>query len=121
MGQGDVEEKIAEICRREGRELPRAIAEAPSLLSGLELYLLAYKELATCRPVSFCGVAPVPWTATREYAREHDLDAEQTELLNFFVGRIDEALRAHCEARDGARADGGIQSPDSRSGRRAGG
>lgn len=35
-------------------------------------------ELSTCKPIGMGGAGPIPWTAIREYARDHGIrDVEQ--------------------------------------------
>jgi hypothetical protein len=81
--------------------LPNKILNAPELLLGLEIYWEAYAELTTCRPMSFGGPLPIPWTAIISYAHECRFDASQTDNLIFFVKHMDKTFLTWCEKRDG--------------------
>lgn len=70
--------------------LPQALADAPTLSLGLELYYHAYLELHTTRSWAF-GPGPIPWSAVRDYAEAHRFDVEQTEDLLYYVSKMDEA------------------------------
>lgn len=75
---------------RERRPLPPAIANAPELQMGLELYYGAFLDLMTCRTMGM-GPGPIPWTAINQYARAYDYSEEQEEDLQFYVSRMDQA------------------------------
>jgi len=88
--------------------LPPRVANAPRLLAHLEIHWLAFKDLSTCRPPAFGGVAPIPFTAVLQYAAFKGLSHEQTEELDYFMGRMDDAFMswyAEREARN-ARSNG---------------
>lgn len=53
---------------RSGRPLPDAIANAPELLPGLELYYEAFMHLHTDRRYHMGGPSNIPWTAIIRYA-----------------------------------------------------
>ncbi len=80
---------------------------------GLEIYWEAYSDLSTCRPVSFGGPLPIPWSAIREYAEAHDLDGEQTESMEFLVRRMDAEFLKWYEARYGSKSQpDGVRGKD---------
>jgi hypothetical protein len=79
--------------------IPSKIANAPELLAGLELYFLAYLELATCRPTSFGDDAPIPWLAVENWALSNGLDEEQRDDLHFHVAAMDGAHLGHKASR----------------------
>lgn len=87
---GTTEERLLRQAYARGGKLPRALAEAPELRLGLELYYLAYNELHSCRSWSF-GAGPIPWSATKDYAVANRLDEEQTEDLLYYVSKMDQA------------------------------
>lgn len=70
--------------------LPDKIQNAPSLWFGLELYYQAFWDLTTCRSTGW-SVAPIPWSAIKEYCQVYTLDAEQTEALFYLVRQMDNA------------------------------
>jgi hypothetical protein len=74
--------------------LPDAIANAPQVWLGLELYLGAFFDLTTCRAVGFCE-GPIQWTAIEAWAVAAELDKEQREDLHYFISRLDEKYLAH--------------------------
>lgn len=50
-------------------------------------YMMAFGELSTCRSVP----SPIPWTAIREYAREHGLDWYTIGVFHRVVREMDVA------------------------------
>lgn len=93
--------------------MPEPIQQRPELLCGLDLYLGAFNELASCRPLGPNGVdGPIPWTAIRDWAIEHDLRGEQRGDLFHHVRVLDNAYlrrqrtaveRAHKRAQTSAK------------------
>ena len=81
---------ILEQCKRERRPLPPAIANAPELRMGLEMYYGAYFDLMTCRQVGMVA-GPIPWTAINQYATAYRYDDEQEDDLQFYISRMDSA------------------------------
>lgn len=75
---------------RGGRPIPKAVANAPELFLGLELYLKAFFELDSCRHHGM-GPASIPWTDIAGYAAIHDFDDEQRDDLIYFIRRLDNA------------------------------
>lgn len=88
MEQGEVEKLIIDQCLREGIPLPDKIANAPTLLPGLELFFVAFLELTDDRK-SGMSIGRIPWSVIRMWAKEHDLDEDQTEELHFQISRMD--------------------------------
>jgi hypothetical protein len=76
---------------REGRPLPKRIAEAPELCLGLELYYTAFWALSTCRALTMSGPGYIPWQSMMDYARSLGLDEEQTDDLFHHVRSMDVA------------------------------
>lgn len=66
------------------------MAEAPQLWLGSELFWGAFWDLTTCRTTGL-SVAPIPWSAMKEYADLLELDDEQTESLFLLVRAMDNA------------------------------
>lgn len=83
---------------RRGLPLPDRIQNAPELLPGLGLYLRAFYDLDSCRPVGF-GEGPIPWTAIEEWCRSLELDEEERDDVHYLVRRLDNAYLKHREAK----------------------
>lgn len=64
---------------------------APELLPGLGLYYTAFAILDRERPVGMTE-GRIPRRAVREYAEELRLDVEQTDLLHYVIGKMDEVV-----------------------------
>lgn len=75
-------------CIRNRMPLPDAIARAPQLQMGLELFYTAFMELSTCRSIGF-GEGPIPWTATRDYCDEFALDGDQRLDMFYHIAAMD--------------------------------
>ena len=86
LQQSKTEQKIIEQCVRLRQPLPDAIANAPVLYWGLELYYCAFFDLSSER---LYAEGPIPWIAIRRYANELELNDEQTETLHHHVSRLD--------------------------------
>lgn len=91
LGVGQAEQRIIQDCYRRKRPLPERIANAPDLLTGLELFFEAFIELNTCRMVGW-GPGPIPFTAIADYAAFLGLTVEETEDLFYHVRKMDEAF-----------------------------
>lgn len=90
---------------RRRQPLPDAIANAPELFSGLEVYYEAFLELTTCRQVGF-GEGPIPWDAIDRYAERHGIaDEEDYEDFVDMVRALDDAYLKH--RRDKAEREAG--------------
>lgn len=83
---------------RSGQPMPERIANAPELQIGLQLYLQAFFDLDSERSHEFAPKA-IPRSKITEYARELELNEEQTEDLLFFVKRMDGAHLKRLEAK----------------------
>lgn len=82
------ERLILEQCARENIPVPKKIRDAPELQMGLQLYWIAFTDLNSCRQIGY-SVAPIPWTAIREYAVANGFDEEQEEDLIYLMGCMD--------------------------------
>lgn len=74
---------------------------------GLDLYWDAYVDLSACRPASFGGASPIPWSAMAEYAVIHEFDEEQRESLFYLARRMDAAFIKWFEKRHGHKQKSG--------------
>jgi hypothetical protein len=83
-----IEQSIAKQAMRAGNPLPNRIANAPELINGLQLYLVAFFDLDSERSHS-TSLSPIPWTSIYQYSQAFNLDEEQTEDLFYFVKRLD--------------------------------
>lgn len=84
--------------------LPTRVENAPQVQLGLELYWIAYSDLTTCRPPSFAGVPPIPWTAIATYAQINMLDHEQFSDLVYFVRQLDDEFMDWHERQESSQA-----------------
>lgn len=73
--------------------IPKAIAEAPQLRVGLELYYAAFMDLVGVR--SGFGDGPIPFSAISDWARAIELDQDQTEDLHYYISTLDAAYMEH--------------------------
>ena len=90
MEQGPTEKTIIEQCIRERRPLPDAIANAPELKFGLELFYMAFMDLTSCRSIGY-GAGPIPWSAIQTWCAAYDIQGEQREDLFYHVERLDKS------------------------------
>lgn len=90
MEQGKTEKAILRQCAQLKLPIPDAIANAPILTEGLELYFMAFLDLTTCRSYG-TGEGPIPWTAIRDWAAYNGLSAYQTDDLFYMVREMDNA------------------------------
>lgn len=70
--------------------LPKAIANAPELLLGLEFYWTAFWELSSCRPVGF-GFGPIPWTVIIDYAAAFEVEPDDVSDFIYLIRAMDKA------------------------------
>ena len=75
---------------RSGQKLPKAVAEAPRLYIGLDMYLTAFFELTTDRQNGM-SVGFIPWTSRLNYARLLKLNDMDTQEFIYIIGRMDSA------------------------------
>lgn len=81
---------------RENRPLPDRIANAPSLLPGLELYYGAFMDLmATRRFGDMGGISPIGWDVVQYYGVSNGFNADQMEALHYHVKTLDSRYIAH--------------------------
>ncbi len=72
------------------KPLPEAIANAPDLLPGLELYYVAFMDLSSSRALGM-GEGPIGWAVIDQYARSNEFNSEQRDDLFFHLGKMDTA------------------------------
>lgn len=94
MEQGQHEKTIIEQCVRNRMPLPQAIANAPVLELGLDLFYIAFTDLSTCRAIGMAE-GPIPWTAVQAYCDELLLDGDQREDMFFYIREMDAAYLKH--------------------------
>jgi hypothetical protein len=85
------------------RPLPKAIANAPELNLGLEFVYSAYWDLSTCRDYGW-GCGPIPWTSIFDFAKGHELDADETEEFVHLIRSMDKAHLEHINAENEKKA-----------------
>lgn len=76
-----------EQCLREKIPFPQAIQNAPTLLQGLELFFVGFKDLANDR--SSGGV--ITWSVIHEYSKNLGLGEEQKEAMHYHIQEMDNA------------------------------
>lgn len=81
-------------CLRERLPFPQAIANAPDLWMGLELFFSAFLDLDRDRPSGWT-MRPIPWTVIIDYAQAYNIVDEQREDLLYFVRAMDKAYMAY--------------------------
>lgn len=90
LEMGATEQNIVRQAQLAKAPIPERIANAPVLLQGLELYLEAFFELDSSRPVGF-SLLPIPWGAIVDYCAVYGLDNEQREDMLYLIRRMDNA------------------------------
>jgi hypothetical protein len=85
---GRDEAKIVEQCIRGRMPFPDAIANAPELAPGLNLFYLAFLDLTSCRTLGY-SQGPIPWLAIHYYCEAHGIEGEQREDLFYHVAQLD--------------------------------
>lgn len=99
---GELEQNIANQAKRMRKALPTNIANAPELEKGLELYLNAFFDLDSERPVAgMGGLARIPSSAVRAYRKEFELDEVQSEMLSEYISSMDAAYIKFQTAKNG--------------------
>lgn len=86
--QGPVEQAIIRQATRSGKALPEKIANAPSVLPGLDLYWQAFMDLMASRMTGM-GIGPIWWGTVQEYCVCKRLDEEQTEAMHYHIRMMD--------------------------------
>lgn len=94
MEQGPTEQTIITACVRERRPLPAAIANAPELWLGLDLFYVAFLDLTSCRTLGM-GEGPIPWTAVGQWCDEQGITGEQREDVRYHVSKLDTVYLEH--------------------------
>ena len=82
------EEDVVRHCERTGRPLPEAIANAPELWTGLELYFEGFMDLCYDRPMGM-GFGPIAWMTVQGYCELRGFDSEQTEAMHYHCRALD--------------------------------
>lgn len=109
-----MERRIIEAAIRRRQPLPDAIADAPELYAGLEVYYEAFIELSTCRDHGM-GIGPIPWTAVDRYAERHGFRGDGFSYLLKMVRAMDDAFIKHMKQKEKegvSNADEGLQRQD---------
>lgn len=97
LQQGQTERQIIEASLKRTGTLPDAIANAPELLPGLELYLEAFYDLNGDRSYGF-SPGPIPRRAIRQYAEEIGMDDfDDFQRFAYIIKEIDAAYLKHLD------------------------
>ena len=94
LEQGPMERQILEDCHRHHMPIPQKIQSAPTLRLGLDLFLMGFMDLSSCRPAGF-GVSPIPWTAIHEYCERIGVEDDQRDDMLYHVQIMDQAFLGH--------------------------
>jgi hypothetical protein len=90
LQQGPTEKTIIDQAVRGRKPLPDAIANAPDLNSGLELYYVAFMDLTSSRALG-ATEGPIAWNVIDYYCRVLQFSEEQREDAFFFIAAMDKA------------------------------
>lgn len=93
--QAPHERAIIRQCLATGKAYPKAIANAPELEDGNELFFAAFLHLDTCRRFE---LGPIPFTVIRNYGMDLEIDEEQLERFVAVIIRADQWLRGEIGA-----------------------
>ena len=95
LEQGPIEQKIIQDCARRGLPLPARIQNAPELAPGLGIYMRAFYDLDTCRPMGVTE-GPIPWTAIERWCDAAKMtEEEERDDVHYLVRRLDNAYLAY--------------------------
>ncbi len=90
MTQGPTEKTIIEQAVRGRKPLPDAIANAPDLQHGLELYYVAFMDLTSSRALG-ATEGPIAWNVIDYYCRAQEFSQEQREDTFYYIAEMDKA------------------------------
>lgn len=82
------------------RPLPEFIQNKPQLYPWNECIYDGFLELTTCRQYTGFGVAPIPWTAVKEYCDTYGYDIL---VYNIFIRALDDVYLKAVNAKDEAK------------------
>ncbi len=88
---GDKNEPELKRLRQQGKEIPDRLLP-PLLNMGLELYFMAFYDLATTR---VDHAAPISWLSIEEYADRLGLNADVRQELHHHVRHLDKIYLDH--------------------------
>ena len=93
-----MEQIIINASQKRGCPLPDKIANAPSLIRGLERVFNAFINLNTCRPVGM-GVGFIPWIAIDTYAQRMGYMGANYDEFVELIRAMDEEYMEHERSR----------------------
>lgn len=82
------------MCMKQGAALPPAIANAPTLDDGLEIFYAAFLELESTRQIGM-AMGPIPRWAITIYCSEYGFDADLRQDMYDLVGLLDRTYMEH--------------------------
>jgi len=88
LEQGPIESTIIGQSMKHDLPLPEKIANAPSLLPGLELYYQAFDDLMSSRQLGM-SVGPLSWETVQKYCDFMSLGPVQTEAMHYHMREMD--------------------------------
>ncbi len=89
LEQGPTEVAILKQCKRFKQPIPVAIANAPSLLPGLEFYYGGFQDLTTCRSPGGMSEGAIPWTVKHQWCDRNNVYGEQREDFIYLITHLD--------------------------------
>jgi len=87
---GEVAGKVSRVAKSRGVARKSILPPEPELAPGLDFYLAAWISLDSCRPVGFGSVGRIPWTALAQFAEHYDLEEDDLEDLEVYIGAMDQ-------------------------------
>jgi len=96
---------IVEQCVRMRAPYPDAIANAPELPPGLNLFYTAFLDLNSCRTLGY-SQGPIPWLAIDRYCQAHELEGEQREDVLYHVAHLDKVYLDWSSKKNAASSKG---------------
>ncbi len=84
---------------RSGMPIPKSITNAPELYFGLQLFMVAFMDLESHRPVGF-GVAPIPHLAIHDYCDRYEIGEELREDMLHHIRMMDQTYREYHSNKD---------------------
>lgn len=87
---GPLEGALLQMADRNRAPIPDKIANAPVLLTGLDLYWNAFRSLSTCRQAIYNTEGPIPWNILQEYCDRIGIeDEDDREYFIELIGQMD--------------------------------
>ena len=96
----EVQKRIRQQVRMAGEKLPPDLAKPPRLRDDLLIFLTAFYELTTDRPMAM-SLGPIPWASIMRFADVYDFSSEMRHELLYCIRRMDEAYLGYIGGKSG--------------------